>query len=193
MAVFFIVILVLSLALGAGELLFLVLNGKSNFGETRQMWENTGKVLDFQDFLPKNYRLTAIFFIIFSLSGLVYTKMEASYLAIPVALSAAVAANIIIMRGVIPLYRRINRSSLPAGVAAEGKTAVVTEEIESDGFGKIVLEANGISYEVNAVSATDRAYSKGEKVIVVTDEQGVYFVEGESEIFNFLEPPEDEN
>lgn len=188
MAVFFLVLLVVSFVALAAELIMRSAYKIENFGVDRHWLNFHGKTIPFEDFFPHNVSELLIFILSFSAFGLIL-----SALAMPGI--GSVFCGLIF--GGLAMYAKkhffyniyigVKGERLPKNKPDVDDRAVCAEEIVGGGYGSIEFIYKGRRYVLPAMSANETDIEAGEEVTVVHREQGICWVERISEELSEVE------
>lgn len=188
MSVFYIITAVIaSVALTADFILRYVEHIKC-FGFEKELPRIKGKTIPIEELLPENITFLSAYLTVFGISGIFGEALALPwYLTLPLSLVAASLWNFLLVHFILPAFNRL-RGKAPAKKAEiTDETAVCTEKITADGYGKISVTLDGIPTELNAVSVHETEIAAGETVIVLDRENDVCFVVREDEIYREIE------
>lgn len=157
-----------------------------NFGLDKEFFRFKSDTIPIQDFLPHNVTFVCLFFLSFGVCGLFCEGIGTGWFSVPCALVFAASVNFVGVHFVIPRFERLKGKKPPESDELTGKRAVCTLSIPADGYGKAQLTENGITVEKNAVSVNGTDIETGESVLLVHEEEEVWFVEKDSEVLDVL-------
>ena len=188
MIVFYIVLIVLTAtALGAEVLLRHVWHIR-RFGLEKDFFEFHGKTIPIEDFIPNNLSLLLIYGFSSGVAGLIFLLMGMFWaLSLFFGLLAGLWVNFFLVHFFYPLRERLRKNSLPEDYLKSGMDAVCASAINGDDYGEISVEYKEKAYRFPALSANGTDIAKGEPVVLVHNEQQVWWVEKGSEVFNAAE------
>ena len=150
----------------------------------------TPPLIPIDKFLPENLTMLLLAVMVASASGSLYDLAGlAWYFSLPSATASGLLMCFIIRHLLANAFDRVSRNSLPKGDAAAGLEGYCIEYIEADGLGKARLFYKERVFEVNAAQSAELDTSKAgiqvdEKVIVVYESDGYYFVVKVDQVYN---------
>ncbi len=178
MAVFFIILTVLSSVALTAEIIMRSVLKISDFGFEKKWLDFHGKTIPAEDFLPHSISETIVFVFAFSLSGLI---LEIISMPLVGTLFCSLCFGMLVLFGkkhiALKFYISIKGEKLPKNYPDIGDKGICREKIYGDGYGVITFEYKGREYSINAVSANETDIEANEEVIVVHKEEGVCWVE----------------
>lgn len=182
MTVFFLVLLVVSFVALAAETILRSAYKIRDFGIEKRFFDFEASTVPVQDFLPHNFTDILVYILAFSFCGLILSALT---------MPAIGSVFCSFCFGCIALYTKkhllkkiwleIKKERLPKDRPDAGDSAVCKNEILGDGYGSISFEYMGREYVIPAISANETDIEEGEMVTVVHKEQGICWVEKESE------------
>lgn len=178
MAVFCIIMLVLSAVAITAEIIMRSVLKTENFGIEKRWLCFKGKTIPAEDFLPHDVFETLLFVFSFSLLGLILDT-----LSMPAAgtLFCSLCFGALVLFGkkhfVMSFIIAIKGEKLPSDRPDVGDRGICRESIYGDNYGRITFEYKGREYSINALSANETDIVMDEEVIVVHKEEGVCWVE----------------
>ena len=154
-----------------------------SFGMEERIHNIKGKLIPIEDFIPYNLTLTALFFMAFGVSGILFMLIPLNGLiAFPCTVMCGMFTNFAAVR----ILRKIREKPLPKNADLSGITALCTQTIKGDDYGEISFEYEGSRYTLPALSENETDIIKGEKALIIFMSEGVCFVERENEIVDIL-------
>ena len=182
-AAYIIIIVLFAVAAGADILLRHVW-GIKRFGFEKSFFEFHGKTIPIEDFLPNNLSLILIYGLATGVFGAVYYGLGMYWaLSLFFGLLSGLWVNFVLVHWIYPQRERLRKNTMPENYLQSGMDAVCASAIEGDSYGEIVVWYKNKNYRFPALSANGTDISKGEKVILVHNEQEVWWVEKDSEVF----------
>ena len=178
MIVFYLVLLVLSVAALTSEAITRSAHGVKNFGLDRRWLDFHGSTIPIEDFFPHNVTETLITLLSLAVSGLILMAM-----GMPGAASVfcgiifAMLVNYGIKHAALPIAQKAKGTALPKNKPDVDDTALCTQRIAGDDYGEIEFSYKGKAYRFPAMSANETDIEEGEEVTVVHKEQGMVWVE----------------
>jgi len=200
MLYFYLIILIISTsALAADAILRYTVKIKS-FDVERNFFlkifkikENSGFLIPVHKFLPENITMLLILSVVFSASGSLFCLARVEwFFSLPCALASGLFSCFIVQYWGEKSMDTLMRNLLPKGDKAVGLDGYCTEDIEQGDWGKVRLFYTGKSgkeceFEVNAAIAEGGDIVSGEKVIIVYESDGFYFVVRVDEVYKDIE------
>ncbi len=160
------------------QLVALVFFNRRLFPDAGELFGERVRRIDLQTIFPKNMLRLIIFVFVTSIIGLILDALGvAGWVSLPCSAAGGLAVNFIISTFISPLYFKLSKSGEPDFSSEEGITATVTERITDESYGRICVDINGRKYYYNAVTANGRDIEAGEQVVVISNEDGLCFVE----------------
>ena len=186
MNVVYIAIIVLSATSLGAEILLRNLWGIKGFGVEKRFFDFHGKTIPIEDFVPHTVTHLLIFVFAFGVSGIIYLLLMHWALSIFLGLLTGFWVTFILSHWIFPMRERVRKNTLPKDYLQSGMDALCSSAIDGDGYGEIVVEYNNRNYRFPALSANGTDINRGDKVVLVHNEQGVWWVEKDSEVFNIM-------
>ena len=178
MTVFYIILLVLSFMALTAELITRSAHGVKNFGLDKRWLDFHGSTIPIEDFFPHDVTETLIDLLSLSVTGLILMAM-----GMPAISSAfcgiifAMLVNYGIKHIALPIAQKAKGTALPKDKPDVDDTALCTQRIAGDDYGKIEFTYKGKAYRFPAMSANETDIEEGEEVTVVHKEDGMVWVE----------------
>jgi len=170
------------------DLVLLYMEKIKNFGMERNLFKFKGETIPAENFLPENLTMSFVLFLSLGVAGFFLSLLNIEwYLSLPISISAGMLVCFIIQQ---PLRNAVNKKKgivLPEKTLAAGIEGFAAEKIEADGYGKIEFEYKNVRFKAPAVSAYETMIPKFERVIIIYEEDGVYFVESIREVYEVLD------
>lgn len=178
MIVFFLALLVLSVAALTAEAVTRSAHGVKNFGWDRRWLDFHGSTIPAEDFLPHDVTETLIDLLSLSASGLILMAMGMPWTAsVFCGVGFAMLVNFGIKHLALPLVQKAKGAALPKDKPDVDDPAVCTQRIAGDDYGEIEFVYKGKAYRFPAMSANETDIEEGEDVTVVHKEEGMCWVE----------------
>lgn len=153
----------------------------------KRCFNKKGKTIPVEEFLPHSVYSMLFWLTNFGLCGIFFEKLGIGwYLNIIFAMSYGFIVNFIIVHFIKPFIMDIVYGKLPNGDDISGMEGVCIDSISGDGYGKIEVSVGGNGHILNAISANATDIDEGEQVTIITQEEGVCFVQKSSEIYDAL-------
>lgn len=182
MSVFYLILILLSGVTLTTDLILRHTVNIKRFGLEKDFWQFKGNTVPIEDFVPHTLTMLLLFIFCFSISGAIYLAIGVFDVVSAIfGLCTAFLINFFAAHFVIPRYNKAKGK-----IVTELKTddrAVCIERISGDGYGKIAIIKNGKSFEFSALSANETDIEAGAEVVVVDQNDGVYWVETPEEVF----------
>lgn len=178
MTVFFLALLVLSIAALTAEAITRSAHDVKNFGWDKRWLDFHGSTIPIEDFLPHDVTETLITLLSLSVSGLILPLMGMPRIAtVFCGIIFAMLVNFGIKRLVLPIAQKAKGAALPKNKPDVDDSAICTQRIAGDDYGEIEYVYKGKAYRFPAMSANETDIEEGETVTVVHKEQGMCWVE----------------
>ncbi|MCL1881580.1 MAG: hypothetical protein FWF76_05325 [Oscillospiraceae bacterium] len=209
MTIFYLVILILSLAGIASEIIVRYVENIKYFGFSGKLFclpQKFSDTIPLEKFLPENLTILFIALVSTAITGLAFTLLGAMwYISLPCAIIGGFTLCFIVQVHFRKVVALIKRTTLPRGENAGGISGIWSTSF-GDGVGKVRLSYKGLEYEVNAgiyniesgeepleISKESKGDTKtpeiyeGDKVITVYEIDGHYLVVKENEIYKNID------
>jgi membrane protein implicated in regulation of membrane protease activity len=174
------------------ELILRYMENIKNFGIDKKLFRFTGTTIPAEKLLPLTPVMLPVFGLGLGVAGLVlmfvFPEME-WYFTLPLSL---LAGSLVCFTVQHPVQNALDKKAgralpvrmQPAGI--EGFAASIINP-EGDGYGLVEFEYNDTRFRVRAVSANETFIPKQERVIVLYEEDGVYFVQSIREVYDVID------
>ncbi len=163
-----------------------------SFGMEKPLIRFSGSTIPIEKFFPANLTMLFVYTFFFGLSGTIYTEMGLYwYFTLPCAIMSGSILTFLIQYPIKNRKLKAEDRVLPKGDSAAGIEGKTLEPITEDDYGVIEFAWNGEVFRANAVSANYKYISAYERIIILLEENGFYFVESVKEIYDILNDPEE--
>ena len=154
-----------------------------------------GRTIPIEQFIPQGIYGYTVFTAVFGYFGLLLLPLSLPwYFIAPADIAMAFIVNFIGRHFLSPAVKRFVNGKAPKPDDLTGYEATALENIGGNGYGKVKVKYEGISYRFDAISVYHTDIESGEKVDVVTGEDELLFVQKKDEIYKvFDEEKEPEN
>lgn len=188
MTAVFVFLLVLSGTALAADIILRFVHSIGRFGLDKKFALIKGKTIPVEQFLPDTLSKFIAFVFSFSASALIFALPGLPwYVCTLFGALTAMLVNFITVHFLFPARDRANGQALPSRHFKAGDKVVVSERIPGDGYGKIYIVYKKRGYEFPALSANETDIEKDSEALIVTEQDGVFWVETETEIYSVLE------
>ncbi len=181
--IFYIAVTIVSTVTFTVDLILRYMEKIRSFGMEERIHNIKGKLIPVEDFIPYNLTLLALSLMAFGTAGILLKLLDLNGLvAFPVCVMCGMFTNFAAVR----LLRKIRTKPLPKNADLSGIEGVCSEKIEGDGYGAVTFTYEGRSYTFPAVSENETDIEKGETAVIILMNEGVCFVEKQSEVLDIL-------
>lgn len=147
-----------------------------------------GKTIPIEQFIPQGIYGYAVFMAVFGYFGLLLLPLSLPwYFIVPADIAMGLIVNFIGTHFLSPAVKRFVNGKAPKPDDLTGYEATALEKIGGNGYGKVRVKYEGISYRFDAISVYHTNIEAGEKVDVVTGEDELLFVQKKDEIYKILD------
>ena len=147
-----------------------------------------GKTIPIEQFIPQGIYGYTVFLAMFGYFGLMLLPLSLPwYFIVPVDIVMAFIVNFIGTHFLSPAAKRFINGKAPKPDELTGYEATALENISGNGYGKVKVKCEGISYRFDAISVYHTDIEAGEKVDVITGEDELLFVQKKDEIYKVLD------
>lgn len=186
MIYFYLIIIIVSAALFITDMVLRYMEKIKSFGYEKKLFNYEGQDIPVEKFLPENITMLLVYFLTFGTAGFFLEFIGLYYISIPLAMTPGFLVCFIIQYFIRNYINRIKGRVLPKGYDAADIQGFAYEEIDGDGYGVIEFVYNGAEFRAPAMSANQTRIPKFEKVVVIFEENGFYFVQSILEVFEPL-------
>ena len=146
-----------------------------------------GKTIPIEQFIPQGIYGYMVFAAVFGYFGLLLLPLSLPwYFIVPADIAMGFIVNFIGTHFLSPAVKRFVNGKAPKPDDLTGYEAVALENIGGNGYGKVRVKYEGISYRFDAISVYHTDIESGEKVDIVTGEDELLFVQKKDEIYKVL-------
>jgi membrane protein implicated in regulation of membrane protease activity len=157
------------------------------FGFEGNLFKLKGETIPIQMFFPKTLTMALGWFLSFGAAGFLLEIAGLEwYFSLPFAVMAAMLVCFVLQYFLKGAVDKFKGRVAPVGAQAEGLQGFAYEDIGGNDYGQIELEYNDVIFHVPAVSVNGTAIPKFEKVVILFEEEGCYFVQSIKEVFEPL-------
>lgn len=147
-----------------------------------------GKTIPIEQFIPQGIYGYAVFMAVFGYFGLLLLPLSLPwYFIVPADIAMGLIVNFIGTHFLSLAVKRFVNGKAPKPDDLTGYEATALENIGGNGYGKVRVKYEGISYRFDAISVYHTDIEAGEKVDVVTGEDELLFVQKKDEIYKILD------
>lgn len=147
-----------------------------------------GKTIPIEQFVPQGIYGYAIFMAVFGYFGLILLPLSLPwYFIVPADIAMGLIVNFIGTHFLSPAVKRFVNGRAPKPDGLTGYEAVALENISGNGYGKVRVKYEGISYRFDAISVYHTDIEAGEKVDIITGEDELLFIQKKDEIYKILD------
>jgi len=187
MIYFYAIVMVLAATLLTADMVLVYMEKVKSFGMEKKLFKLKGTTIPVEKFLPENITMVFVFFFVFGASGIFYEFLGLRwFFSLPLGIMSGMLVCFAFQFFLKSAIDKKTGKILPTGDLAADILGWVTEEIDGDGYGVIEFEHNDITFRAPAMSANQTRIPEYEKVIILFEENGFYFVESIREVFEPL-------
>jgi len=158
----------------------------ASFGMEKKLFKFKGQTIPIEKFLPENITMLFVFFLVFGVAGYFLELMGFWIVSLVLAVVPGFIVCFLIQQTLKATIDKYRDKVLPKGYAAADIQGFAYEEIDGDGYGIIEFVYNDVEFHAPATSVNGTNIPKFEKVIIIFEEDGVYFVQSILEVFEPL-------
>ncbi|MDR2532325.1 MAG: hypothetical protein LBC82_05725 [Oscillospiraceae bacterium] len=158
-----------------------------SFGFERKLFRIKGDTIPAEKFFPENLTMAFINLLCFGTAGMLLELAGLRwFFSLPSSVMAGMFVCFMIQHTLRAAVDRFTEKTIPTGDKAAGVQGFAVGEIDNDGdgYGLIEFEYNSLTFRAPAVSANETAIPMFEKVIILFEEDGVYFVQSIKEVYD---------
>jgi hypothetical protein len=187
MIYFYLTVTITAAALLAADVILRHMEKIKNFGVERMFLKFKGETIPIEKFLPLTVTMALTCFLSLGVSGMVLTHIGFRwYLSLPFSIAAGMFVCFVLQYFLKSTIDKYKNKTLPAGDKAAGVQGFAFEDIYGDDYGLIEFEYNDLTFRAPAVSANSTTIPEFEKVIILFEEDGCFFVQSIKEVFEPL-------
>jgi hypothetical protein len=159
-----------------------------SFDLEKPLFKLKGRDVPVEKFLPANITMLSVFFIAMSFTGEVCAFLGMVwYLSLPCSVAGGMCFCFFIQYFGENILDLLKGNRLPKKEKAAGLDGYCTDDIVIGGWGKAKVFYKEREYEVNAASSGETDILSGEKIVVLYESDGFYFVVRIDEVFKEIE------
>ena len=161
-----------------------------SFGVEERFHNIEGKLIPIEDFIPNNITMLTVSAGSLGIFG-IFLKLMNVNAVVCFLCSAAFGSivNFVIMHFLKPFIENVSGTALSERDDISGYEAVCTRRIAADDYGRVSMIYKNRKYEFDAVSVNESDIEKGEKTYILYREEGLCFVEKQSEVLDIINEP----
>lgn len=184
---FYVLVTVISAVSFTADMILRYMEKIRSFGMEERLHNIKGTTVPIEDFIPHNITMLTVWGMSLGAFGIVMKLLGVHpFLSFPSSAAFACIVNFTVMHFIKPFYQDILGDELSEKTDISGTSAVCTERIGGDDYGRIELEYHGKHYEFEAISEYETDIEKGEQVLVLYREGQFCVVEKGSELLDVL-------
>ncbi|MCL1823671.1 MAG: hypothetical protein FWG44_05665 [Oscillospiraceae bacterium] len=189
MIYFYLVWAVLAATLLITDMVLLYMVKMKSFGLERKLFKFKVKTVPLEKFLPENLTVLFAALLCMGISGIIFDVTQLKwYMSLPVAITSGFVLCFFLQYFLKNTVDKHTDKTLPLGDAAANANGWVVEEIDgvNGDYGLIEFEYKELKFRAPAMSANETKIPEYEKVIVLFEENGFYFVQSIKEVYTGL-------
>ena len=181
---FYIIISVFAAMLLITDITLRYMEKIKSFGMEKKLFTFKGDTIPIEKFFPENLTMVLAFSLTFGAAGMFLTFLGLDwYFVLPFAVMTGMILCFVVQEAFQRFIEKNTDKTLPTGDAAANLEGFVVEEIDGDDYGLIEFEYNDVTFRANALSANETPIPEYERVIILFEENGFYFVQSIKEVF----------
>jgi membrane protein implicated in regulation of membrane protease activity len=150
----------------------------------KKLFTFKGSTIPIEKFFPENLTMVLAFSLAFGAAGMGMTLLGLYwFFVLPFAIMTGMVLCFVIQEALRRAVEKNTDKTPPEGDTAANVEGFVVEEIDGDDYGLIEFEFNGVTFRANALSANETPIPEYERVIILFEENGFYFVQSIREVF----------
>ncbi len=158
-----------------------------SFGMEERLHNIKGRTIPVEDFIPHNITMVTVFGTAMGVCGILLKLLAMHpFISFPITVMAGSLTNFTVMHFIKPLLTHGEGDELPRSADLSRCSAVCTEDIPGDGYGRITVTYKGGKYEFEAISEYESDIPAGEPVVVLYREEQFCVVEKRTELLKIL-------
>jgi membrane protein implicated in regulation of membrane protease activity len=187
----YLAITIISAVLLSADALLRYMEKIKSFGFEGKLFKLKGETIPMERFFPKTLTMAFGWLLSFGAAGIIFEITGFNwYFSLPFSFMTAFLVCFVLQYFLKGAVDKFMGRILPAGAALEGLQGFAYEDIGGADYGQIELEYNDLTFHVPAVSVNGTAIPRFEKVVVLFEEEGCYFVQSIKEVFEPLNEPD---
>lgn len=177
---FYLILILLSGAFLLLQLIAGVFFGKKLFENAGVLFEERPDRFEWQMVFPCNLTKLVAFVLAASVTGILLDFAGApGWISMPFGAVGGIVFNFLLNMVFSPLYLRLNHIAKPSEAQLAGMSAVVADPVVAGNYGSVLVKSGGRDYYFAAATANGRPLAAGTRVIIISCESGLCFVESE--------------
>jgi hypothetical protein len=191
MIYFYITVTIAAAALLITDVVLRYMERIINFGVEKRLVRFKGETIPAEKFLPQTMTMVIIYFLSLGVSGMVFASIGFWwFLSLPLSIAAGMLVCFVLQHFLKSAVDRHKNRNVPQGDKAAGVQGFAYEHINGDDYGLIEFEYNDLTFHVPAVSVNGTTIPEFEKVIILFEQDGCFFVQSIKEVYEAVEGEE---
>jgi hypothetical protein len=187
MTVLYLIVTILAAALLAADVILRYMEKIKGFNLEQKLFKFKGGTIPAEKFFPQSPTMTLGCFLVIGAAGMIFERVGFRwYFSLPFSVMTAMFFCFALQYSAKSKLDELTNKNAPAGDVPAGVQGFAYEEILGDNYGLIEFEYNDSVFRVPAVSVNSTTIPKFEKVIILFEEGGCYFVQSIKEVFEPL-------
>lgn len=184
---FYLILILLSGGFLLVQLIANVFFGKKLFPNSGVLFEERPNKFEWQMVFPCNLTKLVVFVLVGSLTGMLFDFWGLpGWISMPFGAVGGIVFNFLLNMVLSPLYLKFSRAAKPSPAQLEGMSAEVADPIVAGNYGSVLVKSGGREYYFAAATANGRPLAEGTRVIIISCENGLCFVESEEHFCDVL-------
>lgn len=184
---FYLILIALSGGFLLVQLIANVFFGKRLFPNAGVLFEERPDKFEWQTVFPCNLTKLVVFVLVGSVTGILLDFAGApGWISMPFGAVGGVVFNFLLNMVISPLYLKFNHIAKPSEAQLAGMEAVVADPIVAGNYGSVLVKSGGREYYLAAATANGRPLAEGTRVVIISCESGLCFVESEEHFCDVL-------
>jgi hypothetical protein len=162
-----------------------------NFGVEKKLFKFKGETIPAEKFLPQTMTMVLIYFLSLGISGMIFAGIGFWwFMSLPFAIMTGMFFCFVFQYFLKKAIDKHKQRNIPTGDKAAGVQGFAYEYIYGDDYGLIEFEFNDLVFHAPAVSANGTTIPEFEKVIILFEQDGCFFVQSIKEVYEAVEEEE---
>ncbi|MCL2637605.1 MAG: hypothetical protein FWD48_04465 [Oscillospiraceae bacterium] len=192
MIYFYLIVTIIAAALLVTDVALRQMENIKGFGIERKFFEFKGKTIPVEKFFPHTLTMFLACFLSFGISGMIFRHINFEwYFSLPFAAITAMFICFCLQYFLKEAVVKHKNETVPTGDTAAGVQGFAFEDIDGDDYGLIEFEYKDLIFHAPAVSVNGTSIPRFEKVIILFEQEGCFFVQSIKEVYEALNESED--
>jgi membrane protein implicated in regulation of membrane protease activity len=187
MLYFYLGVTIIAAALLITDVVLRYMEKIKSLGIEQKLFRFKGETIPIEKFLPQSVTMVLGCLLTAGVSGVILDLIGFRwYLSMPFAVMTGLLVCFVLQEPLQSAVAKYKDKIVPRGDKAAGVQGFAYEDIEGDDYGLIEFEFNDLTFRAPAVSVNGTAIPEFEKVIILFEQDGCFFVQSIKEVFEAL-------